>query len=182
MLSQSLREQFLEKQVTNFTPIQLINHYLYFFEKYSKTPLDHPTEVLGDCLWYLKKLLVKHHPSVSMKLICASKGIAPSLQNIEENYIRLMHTVALLELYHEEYRSAAHWAKKTVDFISFFHPCTSTPDRLKLIENDPFYFDCFKLYLEKKDFFDEGTHRKFVFEWEKRFFEPSDTANRNDKA
>lgn len=104
-----------------------------------------------------------------------------SLQSIEESYIYLMHRVALLELYHEDYRSAAHWAKKTIDFIPFFHPCLSTSGKMKLIESNPTYFACFKLYLEKKDFFDEETHCQIIFEWEKNFFEPIMLANLNDK-
>jgi hypothetical protein len=181
MLDKGLRYDFIEKHSRNCTAEQLFRNYQYFYLKYAEGDAGAKVGCFADCLWYLKKLVTKYKPEKVIKLICDIENTSYNEIDIEQGYIYLMNEITRIHLFIDDYQVVAHWAKKTIDMIEYFHPNNAAIDKQYFLLRDDLYKDSWELYQKYKEYFDEKIYKDFVFDWEKEFYSPSFHSNQNVK-
>lgn len=157
-------------------------NYLHSYEKYKeKSYCELGLGCLGDCLWYLTRLLSRK-PEQVISLIYKLKQIELDKKDIPNDYVYFIHRTALLYYYYKDYLVAAYWAKKGMDTVNYFFAYLNEASRKKILNDENLYFSsCASLFEECKFHFDPQLYKDAPMDWEKDFYYPSAAANTNEK-
>lgn len=164
------RKLFLEQTAENATKAELYQHFLYYYEKYQNVePQNYQVETFGDCIGFIKALLKRCEPEECIRLIYEIEGCKFDRSIVEDSYIYLIRTVSLLEDFFCNDQSSAHWAKKGLEMVNYFHPYATAEQKNEIIANNFYYERCLKKFREFQHLFDEDIQKQFIWDWERKY-------------
>lgn len=168
IINTSLRDEaFLARHSENVRPEELYLNVRYYVTKYNGHVDENKIEHIGNCLWYLKRLISVLKPEDCIKMIYEIEGMKFHPSIVESSYIYLTYLVADIKLWNEDYQEAAHWSKKTIELFDYFHPEANASFREYVLKKNGYYNFCMKTFLECRNYFSWEIHSKVLWDWEK---------------
>lgn len=179
MITTKLRHELLKAHSDNCSPEKLYHEFLHYFINYQDDN-DHPVESIGNSLFYLKSLISSDYtPEECIRMIYASEGLRYDPAVLEESYVYLAWIITTIELLYKDYQSAVHWARRTLDLVDYFHPFATDKSKNRTIDESLYYEDCFNIFVDNYNFFDQELHRQIQFSWINDLYIPTPANDQN---